>query len=173
MKGFVIGGIVLGLVTFAWGHRVVGGQVLTPQGELRIVDNHPKNWAFLTLNIFEHLVEYDHDGVLVPRLATAWRWLNDQILEMTLRQGVRFHNGEVFDAEIVKLNWEKQSELLQQHAVGAHFNFKPGSRLEVIDPYTVRFLFPEPDGGALAKLSITHMANRQFYQEVGWGTEFW
>ena len=32
-------------------------------------------------------------------------------------------------------------------------NFKPGSRLEILDPQTVRFVFPEPDGGALAKLS--------------------
>ena len=37
-------------------------------------------------------------------------------------------------------------------------NFKPGSRLEIIDPYTVRFVFPEPDGGALARLINMHMA---------------
>jgi ABC-type transport system substrate-binding protein len=173
MKKFVVGGIVLGLVTCGWGTRSMGEQTPAPRGELRIVDNNPKNWAFLTLNIFEHLVEYDKEGTLVPRLASGWRWLNDRTLEMTLRQGVTFHNGEVFDATVVKLNWDEQSQLLQQHAVGAHFNFKPGSRLEIIDAQTVRFVFPEPDGGALAKLSVTHMANRQFYQELGWGTEFW
>jgi ABC-type transport system substrate-binding protein len=173
MRKLAFGSIVLLLVTFGWGRSSLGDQVPVPQGELRIVDNHPKNWAFLTLNIFEHLVEYDKEGTLAPRLATGWRWLNDRTLEMTLRQGVTFHNGEVFDAAIVQLNWDKQSQLLQQHAVGAHFNFKPGSRLEVIDPQTVRFVFPEPDGGALAKLSVTHMANHQFYQELGWGTEFW
>jgi ABC-type transport system substrate-binding protein len=173
MRQLAFGSIVLLLVTFGWGHSSLGDQVPVPQGELRIVDNHPKNWAFLTLNIFEHLVEYDKEGTLVPRLATGWRWLNDRTLEMTLRQEVTFHNGEVFDAAIVQLNWDQQSQLLQQHAVGAHFNFKPGSRLEVIDSQTVRFVFPEPDGGALAKLSVTHMANRQFYQELGWGTEFW
>jgi ABC-type transport system substrate-binding protein len=173
MSKLAFGSIILLLVTFGGDKSSLGEQGAVPQGELRIVDNHPKNWAFLTLNIFEHLVEYDKEGTLVPRLATGWRWLNDRTLEMTLRQGVTFHNGEIFDAAIVKLNWEKQSQLLQQHAVGAHFNFHPGSRLEVIDAQTGRFIFPEPDGGALAKLSVTHMANRQFYEELGWGTEFW
>jgi hypothetical protein len=34
-------------------------------------------------------------------------------------------------------------------------------------------VLPEPDGGALAKLSFMHMANRQFYRDVGWGTRDW
>jgi hypothetical protein len=48
-------------------------------------------------------------------------------------------------------------------------NFPPGSKLVVITPQTVRFLFSAPDGGALAKLSLMHIANRQFYRDVGWG----
>ena len=76
---------------------------------------------------------------------------------MTLRQGVKFHNGEVFDAEIVKLNWEENTRLQQPHRPGQFLNFKPGSRLEIVDPHTVRFVFPEPDGGALAKLTLMHI----------------
>jgi hypothetical protein len=34
-------------------------------------------------------------------------------------------------------------------------------------------MFPEPDGGALAKIGIMHIGNRQFYRDVGWGTEHW
>ena len=88
---------------------------------------------------------------------------------MPLRQGVKFQNGEAFDAEIVKLNWEENTRLRQPLAIGSFMNFKPGSRLEVIDSYTIRFVFPEPDGGALAKLRAVHIANRQFYREFGWG----
>jgi hypothetical protein len=84
---------------------------------------------------------------LVPRLATGWRWLTDRTLEVTLRPGVTFHNGEVFDAEVVKLNRDEQAQLQQPHTVGPALNFKPGSRLEIIDPYTVRFVFPETDDG--------------------------
>ena len=52
-------------------------------------------------------------------------------------------------------------------------NFKPGSRLEVVDPQTVRFIFPEPDGEALARLAQPHMGNRQFHAELGWGEKHW
>jgi hypothetical protein len=133
--------IALLLVTFGWGNRSVGEQVSAPVGELRIVDKHPLNWASIAFNVFDHLVELNTRGELVPHLATSWRWLNERTLEVTLRQGVTFHNGEVFDAEIVKLNWEENTRLRQPHILGEFMNFKPGSRLEILDSHTVRFIF--------------------------------
>lgn len=162
MKKLFVRSIVLLLVTFGWdvgtGLKLAptfGQEVPAPRGELRIVDKHPFNWAWITFNIFEHLMEIDKDGKLGPRLATSWQWLDDRTLEVKLRQGVKFHNGEVFDAEIVKLNWEENTRRRQPHVIGQYLNFKPGSRLEIIDPYTVRFIFPEPDGVALAKLGVS------------------
>ena len=173
MKHFVVGSLVLMLMTLGWSERSVGEQVPMPRGELRIVDKSPVNWASITLNVFEHLITLDKEGKLVPRLATAWQWLDDRTLEVTLRQGVTFHNGEAFDAEIVKLNWDEQRRLEQPFRMGNFMNFKPESRLEIIDPYTVRFVFPESDGGAVAKLTIMHIGNRQFYRELGWGEKSW
>ena len=172
MKQLIIG-LASILVSLGWGACGFGQGVPTPRGELRIVDKSPVNWISMTFNVFEHLMEADSKGQLVPRLATSWRWLDDRTLQVQLRQGVTFHNGEVFDAEIVRLNWDEQSRLQQPHTLGAALNFTSGSRLEIIDPSTVRFVFPEPDGGTLAKISVMHMANRQFYRDVGWGTEHW
>ena len=105
----------------------------------------------------------------VPALSLSWP------LKIKMRSpwGVRFHNGEIFDAEIVRLNWEENLRLRQPHVLGEFMNFKPGSRLEIVDPQTVRFIFPEPDGGVLPKLSVMHIANRQFYQDFGWGEKNW
>jgi len=50
---------------------------------------------------------------------------------------------------------------------------QPGSRLEIIDAHTVRFVFPEPDGGAMARLVLMHIGNRQFHREFGWGEKSW
>src|SRR3712207_6206573 len=35
------------------------------------------------------------------QLATAWRQIDDRTIEFDLRQGVKFHNGEEFDADDV------------------------------------------------------------------------
>ena len=173
MKKRIVSSLTCMLVLFGGGTMSIGEQVPPPRGELRIVDKHPGNWASVTLHVFEHLIELDKDGKLVPRLATSWQWRNDRTLDVTLRQGITFHNGEVFDAEIVKLNWEENTRLGQPHISGAFMNFSPGSRLEILDAQTVRFIFPAPDGAALAKLSAMHLGNRQFYHDMGWGEKHW
>lgn len=165
--------LVFIICILGWLYPAFTEQPPAPRGELRIVDPDPGNWASITFNIMEHLIGLDQDGKLVPRLATGWRWLNDRTLEFTLRQGVKFHNGEVFDAQIVKLNWEENTRIEQPLRMGKFMNFKPGSRLEIVDPYTVRFIFPEPDGGALAKFIMMHMGNREFYRDFGWGEKHW
>jgi ABC-type transport system substrate-binding protein len=174
MQKLVVGSIVLMCLALGWGNSGLGEPGLAPRGELRIVDKNPLHWTyFANFNVFEHLIELDQEGALVPRLATSWRWLDERTLEVTLRQGVTFHNGEVFDAEIVKLNWEDNTRFQQPFRSGTYMNFKPGSRVEILDPYTVRFVFPEPDGGALTKLMFVHIGNRQFYRDVGWGEKRW
>ena len=173
MKTFIASSLILMLCIFGWSASSFGQEVPTPRGELRIVDKNPANWASVVFNVFDHLIEINTDGTLVPRLATGWQWLDDRTLEVTLRQGVRFHNGEVFDAASVKLNWEENTRLEQPLILGKFMNFTPGSRLEISDPYTIRFVLPEPDGGLLAKLSMLHIASRQFYRDFGWGEKHW
>jgi ABC-type transport system substrate-binding protein len=93
------------------------------------VDINPDNYSSITHNVFEHLIELDKDGQWVPRLATGWQWRDDHTLDVTLRQGVTFHNGEVFDAEIVQLNFDENTRLHQPQRIGTFLNFPPGSRL--------------------------------------------
>ena len=133
MQKLIVSSMIGMLVIFGWGTMSMGEQAPAPRGELRIVDMHPANWASVTLHVFEHLMELDKGGKLVPRLAASWQWRNDRTLDVTLRHGITFHNGEVFDAEIVKLNWEENTRLGQPHISGAFMNFTPGSRLEILD----------------------------------------
>lgn len=170
---------VLMLCILGWGHFGWAEQHVAPRGELRVVDTHRLNWWSIIQNVFEPLVGVDKDGKLVPRLATSWRWLDDRTLEMTLRQGVTFHNGEVFDAELVKLNWEENAPILRpprrlddtgfRYDFDAwNWTFAPKTRLEIIDPQTIRLVFPEPDAAVLAKLSLMMpITNRQFFRDLG------
>ena len=126
MQKLLVGSIAFVLWTLGWGTSSFGQERPTPRGELRIVDKSPLNWVAISVNVFEHLIELDKDGKLVPRLVTGWRWLDDRTFEVKLRPGVKFHNGEVFDADIVKLNWEENFRLKQPHVSGTWMNFKPG-----------------------------------------------
>ena len=173
MRRIVAPAVVLLIVALGWSSTGLAQKASAPFGEIRVVDKSPLNWTWITLNVFEHLVEPDQNGKLVPRLATGWQWIDDRTLQVKLRQNVKFHNGEKFDAEIVKLNWEENTKRRQPHIIGQYMNFKPGSKLAIVDPQTIRFSFPEPDGGALVKLAVLHIANRQFYREVGWGEKHW
>ena len=170
---YVVAVIVLALGLLGWGDRSVGQEVSAPRGEIHVVDTSEVEWAYITFNVFEHLIELDKDGNQIPGLATSWQWLDDRTLEVRLRQGVRFHNGEVFDAEVVKLNVEETGNLKHPFHLGNFLSFDPGARVEIVDRYTVRFLLPRPDGAALARLSYIHMGSREFYRAGGWGGKHW
>ena len=52
-------------------------------------------------NIMEGLVKVDRNGGFVPGLATKWDVSPDgKVYTFHLRQGVTFHNGEAFNAQL-------------------------------------------------------------------------
>ncbi len=137
-----------------------------PQGELRVVDRRFTNSFSIMDTMIERLVAIDHEGKLAPRLATHWQWLDDDTLEIHLRQGVRFHNGEHFDASVFKLNWDAHVELRDHFKQVLYWRSPPiGSRLEVIDAYTIRVVLAEPDASTLLRLGM-RIVNRQFYRQI-------
>ena len=44
-------------------------------------------------HVFDPLVDFDTAGRLVPRLAEAWRAVDDLTWEFRLRENLRFHDG--------------------------------------------------------------------------------
>src|SRR5262245_13680680 len=52
--------------------------------------------------IYDTLLTRDKQLQIVPHLATSYKLVSDKVWEVKLRQGVKFHNGEPFDATAVK-----------------------------------------------------------------------
>src|SRR6185437_14801672 len=53
-------------------------------------------------DVYETLISYDErNHKFVPRLAKAWRQIDDKTFEFDLRDDVKFHNGDHFDADDV------------------------------------------------------------------------
>ena len=124
---------------------------INPRGTLRVVDL----WSVagsVEMNYAEGLVMLDKDNNFVPCLAEEWKWINDRTIEFRLRQGVFFHNGEPFNAEVVRINREAYKALKFPNLPFGTISDE--TVLEIVNEYTVRFIFPEPDGMALAKFGL-------------------
>ncbi|MHB1415272.1 MAG: ABC transporter substrate-binding protein, partial [Chloroflexota bacterium] len=62
----------------------------------------------LFLHIFDQLVEMDENGKFQPALAESWETSSDGLAwTFHLKKGVKFHDGEPFNAQAVKVNIER------------------------------------------------------------------
>ena len=90
----------------------------TPGGTINIVDPSPLNWLFITWNTMEEPVRTDEEGRIVLALAESARWADRQTFELTLRKGIRFQDGEPFNAEAVKYKINRDLTLNGSMRVG-------------------------------------------------------
>ncbi len=93
-------------------------------------------------HIYEPLVARTEGGKYGPHLATSWKTVNDTTWQFTLRQGVKFHNGEPFDANAVKFSFDRAMDPATKNRSVA--NLRAIDRVEVVDPLTVNFITKEP-----------------------------
>lgn len=94
-------------------------------------------------NIWDTLYERDPNMKVVPLLAVDMpRLVAPTTWEVKLRKGVKFQNGEDFDATSVKFSLERLAQG-QGKLRGATF-FAPIDRVEIADPHTVRVHTKKP-----------------------------
>ena len=96
-------------------------------------------------NIYNGLLKVDYDGEkvsFVPDLAESWTLLDDKTHVFKLRPGVKFHDGEICDAEAVKWSVERvwKGQPKSPHA----WKYDYLKSAEVVDPLTVKLTFDKP-----------------------------
>jgi peptide/nickel transport system substrate-binding protein len=100
-------------------------------------------------------------------LATSWKWIDDQTLELELRRGVKFHNGATFDADdvVYTINYVSRpdNKVSNQQIVNWI------ASVEKLDQYKVRLRTREPFPAALEYLASARMAihPHEYYAKVG------
>jgi len=132
------------------------GVLAAPEGQLVIAQGgdpstldphmHAENFTFAVVhNVFDHLVRrFVKNGQLAhePGLATSWTSVNPTTWEFKLRPGVKFHNGEEFNAEAVKFSIERV--LNPDQKARWRWAFADIERVEIVDPLTVRIVTKAP-----------------------------
>ena len=102
-----------------------------------------RNTQIFIVNVYDGLTARDGKGNLVPALAESWKRLNPTTWQFTLRKGVKFHNGDDFNADSVKftldraINPETKATVISELGIIA--------RTEIVDPHTVNVITKTPD----------------------------
>lgn len=96
-------------------------------------------------NVFEGLTRIGPDGSVLPALAKSWEVSDDgRVYTFALQEGVKFHDGTVFDAEDVKFSLDRARAEDSTNAQKALF--APIENVEVVDPATVKVTLKQPTG---------------------------
>lgn len=140
-----------------------------PIGKIKVVDPSPLNWLFVLFHTMEELVGVSHEGYVIPSLATDYEWVNETTLEMTIRKGVVFHNGEELTASNIVNSLIEEQRWFSPHPPGTWINIPRGTKVEIVNDYTIRVIFSEPDALGIAKLRSIHIGNDQFWSWLGFG----
>jgi peptide/nickel transport system substrate-binding protein len=107
-------------------------------------------------NIFEPLVGWAPDlQTIVPILATEWERLDDLTMQFKLRQGVKFHNGEDFNAEAVR--YSVLRPLSDETPGDCRSIWTTIDGVDIVDEYTVNIRTKNPDPAFLPRMAGIHM----------------
>src|SRR5216683_208339 len=114
-----------------------------------------KNWSFVGRQIFatmcDKLVDIAPDQSFVPMIATEWSTAADgKSMVFKLRPGMKFHDGEAVDAAAVKYSLDRALTLPDSRR---KTEISAISRVEVIDPGTVRIELGAPFSPLLAQFA--------------------
>lgn len=117
------------------------------------IDTFLVYWGSVGSQIFDGLIQRGPDMKLVPGLATSWEFRdNDTRIRFKLRDGVKFHDGEPFNADAVKFTFDR---LLGTEGTKGpqRSNYTAIDHVEIVDPLTVDFVMKQADPVLLTKLA--------------------
>jgi len=123
--------------------------------------------AIVTVQTAETLHRIDPDTLeVVPSLATSWEVAPDHsYIDYFIRQGVRFHNGDLMTAEDVKFSYDRMHD---EDLVGpwAPVFDRFVNRVEIINTDQVRVHFKEWSWSWLLNSPV--IVPKKYIEDVGW-----
>lgn len=135
-------------------------------------DHRSRQSETVIRNMFDGLVTRDTRNGVHLQLAEEMNWLDPQTLEVKLRQGVKFHNGQDMTADDVVFTFNR---IIQENAIEypeAHTSPRKGliaplDSVEKVDDYTVKFNFSGVWPPAMQLLVHQQIVPKAYIEEVG------
>ena len=129
--------------------------------------NSLREGVILARNAWDTLIYRDPDsGQYKPMLATAWTWIDPVTLELTIREGVTFHNGDKLTPEDVAFTFNYV--LTPEARTVTKGNVDWMKSTEVTGPHTVRIHLKAPFPAAIEYLAgPTPILPAAYFKKVG------
>jgi peptide/nickel transport system substrate-binding protein len=170
-------GFLLPLPSVVWAQQPKAGGTLRVawEADLSGIDPHVSSGlqAYRVVgNLFNSLVSIDAALNYVPDLAESWEILeNSKVYVFHLRQGVKFHDGTDFDAEVVRWNYRRITDP-EEKALDAPF-YSIVEAVDAIDAHTVRFTLKHPSRTLLPVMAAYRVGFAQMSPAAykRWGKE--
>ncbi|MFM7175389.1 MAG: ABC transporter substrate-binding protein [Caldilinea sp.] len=117
----------------------------------------PTDWAiaatWIHMNLFDCLVWRNRDtAVFEPWLAESYEQVSDKVWKLKLREGVKFHNGEEFNADAVKWTYER---ILGDETMITHKQWLFIKEIRALSPMEIEIETVDPEPAFLSKISGT------------------
>lgn len=119
-------------------------------------------------HVYEPMVSLGDDlKTWGPGLAVSWKRVDDLTTQFKLREGVKFHNGEEFNAEAIQYSMERFKKPETKSGLAAFY--KNIVKAEVVDKYTVNIVTEKPDPILVNKMSgfATNIVPPKYTEEKG------
>lgn len=131
-----------------------GDLIIAVLSDASSLDPHGSNdvpSSVVQANIYETLVNRNENNEIIEGLATSWEQVDEDTWSFTLQEGVTFHDGEEFNAEVVKMNLDR----VRDEAVASprYFLYEMITEIEVVGDYEVEITTEYPFAPLLAHLS--------------------
>jgi peptide/nickel transport system substrate-binding protein len=135
-------------------------------------DHRDRNSETVIRNMFDGLVTRDTTSGVHLELAEEMNWVDDVTLDVKIREGVTFHNGEELTADDVVFTFER---IINENAIEypeAHTSPRKGliaplASIEKVDDYTVRMNFNGVWPPAMQLLVHQQILPKDYLEEVG------
>jgi peptide/nickel transport system substrate-binding protein len=143
--------------------------VTAMEADLPTLDPHMNNLRpgiIFHYHLYDNLVARNLATMKIgPHLATSWKPIEPTVWEMELRQDVKFTNGEPFNAEVVKFNWDRVLDPNRKSPQRG--NHRAIKSVHVTGPHKVRVTTTAPYPVFAERLQNFQMIPPKYVREKG------